>query len=266
MEEENAMDNDIALSKLFPYAEMVQYNWIEKASKSTDKVRNLRRYFEVARLGIIDNLMMPGIAYRRLAVTEKSDYALAVWAQQAKLQAREKKVALLNLQKLSENLSYIRSMTVESPDIFCPQLEQILADCGIALILLPHMKGSFLHGASFNDGKKVVMGLTVRGRDADRFWFSLFHELDHILEQHIDKPHGPTEEDENHADCFARDKLIPPEEYIEFTDGKNTSSSAVIDFASEIGIEPGIVVGRLQNDGVINHNVLNELKTHYQLT
>ena len=63
VEEENAMDSDIALSKLFPYTEMVQYNWIEKATKSIDKVWNLRRYFEVARLGIIDNLMMPGIAY-----------------------------------------------------------------------------------------------------------------------------------------------------------------------------------------------------------
>lgn len=183
-----------------------------------------------------------------------------------KTSSSEKPVALLNLQKLSENLSYIRGMTVETPDVFCPQLDQILADCGIALILLPHMRGSFLHGASFKDGKKVVMGLTVRGRDVDRFWFSLFHELDHILEQHIDKPHGPTEEDENHADCFACDKLIPPDEYVAFTDRKNTSSSAVISFASEVGIDPGIVVGRLQNDGVINHNALNELKTHYQLS
>lgn len=94
-----------------------------------------------------------------------------------KTSSSEKPVALLNLQKLSENLSYIRGMTVETPDVFCPQLDQILADCGIALILLPHMRGSFLHGASFKDGKKVVMGLTVRGRDVDCFWFSLFHEL-----------------------------------------------------------------------------------------
>ena len=40
----------------------------------------------------------------------------------------------------------------------------------------------------------------------------------------------------------------------------------MISFASAVGIDPGIVVGRLQNDGVINHNVLNELKTHYQLS
>ena len=263
VEEENAMDRDIALSKLFPYAEMVRYNWIEKTSNPVEKVRNLRRYFEVARLDIIDHLSMPGIAYRRLAVTEKSDYSLAVWAQQAKLQARDKKVALLNLQKLSDDLPYIRSMTMDKPETFCPKLEQELSDCGIALVLLPHMQGSFLHGASFIDGKKVVMGLTVRGRDADRFWFSLFHELDHVLEQHIDKPHGPTQEDEDHANIFARDLLISPDDYAKLIENKNVNSQTVVSFAAEVGIDPGIVVGRLQNDGVIKHNVMNELKTQY---
>lgn len=263
VEEENAMDADIALLKSFPYAEMVQYNWIEKTANPIEKVKNLRQYFEVARLDIIDNLSMPGIAYRRLAVTEKRNYSLAVWAQQAKLQARDKKVALLNLQKLSDDLPYIRSMTVENPMTFCPKLEQELSDCGIALVLLPHMKGSFLHGASFVDGKKVVMGLTVRGHDADRFWFSLFHELDHVLEQHINRPNGPTQEDEDHANCFARDLLIAPDDYAEFIETKKVNSRAVIDFAKEAGIDPGIVVGRLQNDGVIKHNVMNELKTHY---
>ena len=265
VDEENAMDSDIALSKLFPYTEMVKFNCIAKTTKPVEKVWNLRRYFEVARLGIIDDLMMPGIAYRRLAVSEKSDYSLAVWAQQAKLQAREKKVSLLNLQKLSNDLPYIRSMTVEQPDAFCPKLENELSECGIALVLLPHMKGSFLHGASFNDGNKVVMGLTVRGRDADRFWFSLFHELDHILEQHIDKPYGPSEEDENHADCFARNQLIPIDDYNVFISKKEANRSSVVEFASEVGIDPGIVVGLLQKDGIIKHNILNELKTKYEL-
>ncbi len=34
-------------------------------------------------------------------------------------------------------------------------------------MLLPHIGGSFLHGASFYDRDHLVMGLTVRGKDAD---------------------------------------------------------------------------------------------------
>ena len=38
------------------------------------------------------------------------------------------------------------------------------------------------------------------------------------------------------------------------------TAQAVIKFAESQGIAPGIVVGRLQNDGYIKHSVLNELK------
>jgi HTH-type transcriptional regulator/antitoxin HigA len=49
------------------------------------------------------------------------------------------------------------------------RLISLLSDCGVAFVLLPHIDGSFLHGASFRDGGKVVLGMTVRDRDADKF-------------------------------------------------------------------------------------------------
>lgn len=36
-------------------------------------------------------------------------------------------------------------------------------------------------------------------------------------------------------------------------------------FANEIGIDPGIVVGRLQKEKLITYKMLNELKTKYEL-
>lgn len=92
----------------------------------------------------------------------------------------------------------IRSMTTMNPSDFCPKLIELLSNCGIALVFLPHIGGSFLHGATFYDGNKIVVGLTVRGKDADKFWFSLFHELGHILLGHI-KPakwNQPEEDEE----------------------------------------------------------------------
>lgn len=40
------------------------------------------------------------------------------------------------------------------------------------------------------DGNKIVVGLTARGKDADKFWFSLFHELAHIALGHVGQPNG----------------------------------------------------------------------------
>lgn len=266
IDEENAMDNDIELLRQFPYAEMVQMMWIEAAKSVAEKVRNLRRYFEVSKLGVLDNLVIPGIAYRRASKGEKTDYVLAVWAQKAKLVARDIQVSSINLQRLSSLIPQLRALTLKSPEDFSPKLLQWLSECGIAVVFLPHMKGSFLHGATFLDGKKVVMGLTLRGRYADKFWFSFFHELDHVLEGHINKPYGPTTEDETHADMFAGDTLLPVNMYSEFIAAKSYTFDSVVAFSRQIGIDPGIVVGRLQKENHIGYNKLNVLKKRYQLS
>ncbi len=265
-EEENAMDADIELIKKMPFSEMVKFGWIEPSNNVVDRVRKMRQYFEVARLEVLENLIMPGIAYRRTSTKEKSDYSLAVWAQRAKLLAREREVLPINLQKLQSIVPEVRAMTTQAPEKFTPKLQKMFSECGIALIYLPHMKGSFLHGASFVDGKKIVMALTVRGHDADKFWFSVFHEVGHILEGHINKPFGATEEDEKAADKYARDVLIPPDEYEKFTAMGHYSEKSVKEFSLNVKVDAGIVVGRLQKDGKLKFNQLNGLKKHYELS
>jgi len=111
-------------------------------------------------------------------------------------------------------------MTVLKPKEFCPKIKKCLADCGIALVFLPHLKGSFLQGASFMDGNKIVVGLTARGKDADKFWFSLFHELAHIALGHVRQPNGTSEEAENAADKWSGNILIPSEDFEVFREIK----------------------------------------------
>ena len=260
VEEENAMDTDIKILKLIPYAEMVRMGWIEFANNLVEKVRNLRRYFEVARLSVIDNHAIPGIAYRRAGESKETNYMLAVWAQKAKIVARDIQVSDINVQKLSSLIPELRALTLESPEEFCPKLSRFLAECGIAIVFLPHIEGSFLHGVTFLDGKKIVMGLTLRGRYADKFWFSFFHELDHILEGHINKFYGPTEEDEAHADSFAADTLIPSRAYSQFIEAKIYTFNSVVSFSKRVGIDTGIIVGRLQRDRHINYDQLTSLR------
>ena len=260
---ENEMDEDIELVKKFPYNELAKNGWIPSTKNVQEKVINLRKYFEVVQLKLIYNSQITRIACRRLAETEKGDYALIAWAQRAKIEARNIKTKSINVKKLSELISEIRAMTTMSPETFCPKLINMLADCGIALVFLPHIGGSFLHGATFYDGNKIVIGLTVRGKDADKFWFSLFHEIAHILYGHIGQSEGTTDEDEATADKFACDTLIKQDDFNDFTAANDFSREAIIKFADKIGIDCGIVVGRLQKEGRIDYNWHNDLKTKY---
>jgi HTH-type transcriptional regulator/antitoxin HigA len=245
---------------------MSKIGWIPETNKLADKVINLRKYFEVVQLNLIKSSLITRIACRRLAATEKSDLALISWAQKAKLSARTIAVHPIDRKALEHHLPDIRKMTTMCPDIFCPMLIQMLADCGIALVFLPHIGGSFLHGATFCDGGKIVVGLTVRGKDADKFWFSLFHELAHILLGHINQVNGTTEEDETAADLFARDTLIPYDQFSLFVSKNDFSKNSIVSFAQSVGIDPGIVVGRLQKEGCIPYNWCNDLKNQYSIS
>ncbi len=262
---ENAMDADEVLVKQLPYTEMARFGWVPQTRKSKEKVINLRNYFEVVELSLLENRLLTQIACRRLAITEKSDAMLLAWVQEAKWQARKIETKPIQIKKILSAISEIRSMTRMSPAEFSPRLKTLLAECGIALVFLPHLRGSFLQGASFMDGNKIVLGLTSRGKDADKFWFSFFHELGHIVMGHVGKPDGTTPQDEMDADEWAKDVLIPRMEYIIFVKRGIFTQISICMFAEQIGIAPGIVVGRLQNDGVISHNILNGLKEHYMI-
>ena len=261
--EENDMDEDIELAKHFPYSEMSNYGWVPKATRTQDKVINLRKFFEVARLSFLENQPVLGIARRQLSTTEKSDYAFIAWVQKAKLDARNVPTSPINLDALAKSLPDIRRMTTMDPGDFCPKLIEQLSNCGVALVFLPHMKGSFLHGAAFYDGKKIVVGVTVRGRDAARFWFSLFHELGHVLLGHIGQKDGPSTEDEKDADNFAAETLIPEDKFNLFAERNDFSKQSIIEFSKYIDTDTGIVVGRLQKEGLIQYSQHNNLKTKY---
>ena len=159
----------------------------------------------------------------------------------------------------------MRKMTILKPKEFCPRIKKHLADCGIALVFLPHLKGSFLQGASLMDGNKIVVGLTARGKDADKFWFSLFHELAHIILGHVGQPNGISEDDEKAADKWSCDMLICFEDFENFKRTGDYSEKSVRQFAVAQGIAPGIVVGRMQLERMIKYSMLNDLKEKYEI-
>ena len=209
------------------------------------------------------------IAMPAQAQQTSTDYNQSQGMNEIEVTATRRTVSLqtapINIKGLISAMPELRKMTVLKPKEFCPQIKKCLADCGIALVFLPHLKGSFLQGASFMDGNKIVVGLTARGKDADKFWFSLFHELAHIALGHVGQPNGTSEDDEKAADKWSGETLITSEEFEAFRRGRDYSERSVLQFAKEQGIAPGIVVGRMQLEGMIKYSMLNNLKEKYEI-
>ena len=152
----------------------------------------------------------------------------------------------------------------------------------MALVLLPNLKNCGVNGAVKWLGKdKVVLDLNDRRKYADTFWFALFHELGHVLQQRVkvllvsEKNKAGLETDtliqklETEADLFSQDTLIPKDEYLEFIEDnpRGFTSDSVRAFAKKINILPGIVVGRLQQDQYLTYQTnLNSLKIKYVIS
>jgi HTH-type transcriptional regulator / antitoxin HigA len=263
---ENELEEEIKFARQYPYKKIAEWGMVPRTNKWQERVVYLCKFFEVSNLRILqDGALMP-VTCRKLSDTPKSTYIAYTLAQYAKIKAREVQTSPFCIDRLRGKLSDIRALTRRKNMDFDTQLADILKFCGIALVYLPNISGSFLHGITFydNNTNKIVLGITMRGKYADRFWFSLFHEIAHILEGHIYQKTGTSESDEKNADKIAAEILIPTAKLKVFYQKSDCSVSAIERFADSIGIGVDIVIGRLQNDKRIGHNSMNQFKKKYE--
>jgi HTH-type transcriptional regulator/antitoxin HigA len=246
----------------YPYAEMAKLGWVSKTRKPVEKVRELRRFYGVASLTNLPDVRSYAPAFRKSKHRNLSHEALAAWLRAGALQAERIPTRPFDKKALKALLPDLRKLTITSPERFQSELCKRLADVGVALVLLPHLPKTYTNGATFwiNPDKAVLM-MTIRGSWADIFWFSLFHEISHILlhdKRRIFLEDGnadaETREQEQEADDFAGNTLIPMRVYAVFTEAGNFTTQSIHRFAKSIGIAPGVVTGRLQHDGYIGRH------------
>lgn len=263
---ENELEEERNIAKHYSYNRLAKWGMVPPANTWQEKVVNLCKYFEVSNLKLLQNRELMPIACRKLSNTEKSTYIMLTLAQYAKIKARDIDVTPFCADNLKKKIADIRALTLHKTMDFSDQLADILKSCGIALVYLPQISGSFLHGISFydNNSHKIVLGITMRGKYADRFWFSLFHEIAHILKEHIYQKEGPSGVEEKDADKMAAEMLIPSAQLRKFYQAGNYSMDSIRCFADAIKIGLDIVIGRLQHDKKIKQNQLNNYKRKYE--
>ena len=239
----------------------------DKRYSLKEKIIELRKILGVASL---ENLTSFNhlVSYRNTReFTTKSIVNSNIMLELAAKQAREETSTKLDRKRLERYLPALRELTRLSPDLFYPKLKEILLDCGIVLVGLPALPNANLNGATkkFSNGSALLL-LTDRNKASDIFWFSLFHEIGHILENDFSSDDGNSESyrrSEEEADQFAKDLLIRPEDYQAFVKKGNFEKSDILRFSEEIDIHPSVVLGRLQNDGILSFDRFRELKGNY---
>jgi len=253
-----------------PYAEMSKIGWVSQTRIVEERVRELRRFFGVASLRNLENVVEYQAAFRRTNAHTCSGIALAAVLRRGELVAHELKTNDYNSTQLRELLPRIREWTRNPIQESLKAMRAALAEVGVALITLPHLPKTYLNGATFwlQPGKKAVALITLRGKWADIFWFTVVHELGHILlhdkrERFLEVEEPVAEALEEEANRFAANTLIPDGLYQTFVGGGNFTRASVVQFADSIPVASGILVGRLQRDKFLGWGSLLGLKEKY---
>lgn len=274
IEREKDLDSQKEVMSEIDYGFFTKIAHLPVTRSITDKIQYLCKYLMIADLRV---LQQPDflVNYRTGVSTfnTKNIINSRAWLQTAINVSRDIKTEPYSAEKLKAYLPELRSMTVKRPEEFVPRMKDIFSQCGIAFVLLPHLKNSGINGAvKWVSNDRVVLAINTRGAYADKFWFTLFHEIKHVLQQKIKTIFISGSSDdfadinaqlEEDADRFSSDYLIPPAKLQHWHPNMYTTDSEICAFARSIDIHPGIVAGRLQHEKIIPENRCSKMKERY---
>lgn len=252
----------------FPLMEMVERNWIDATLEEID---DDPEYVMRAFLKPIGGLSRAAALYRKTDTIRSARtmdrYALSAWT--ARVQIR----ALADIHRpptfdrvrpmLMHELVHL-SLAGDGPKL----AGEALQANGVYLVIEPQLSGTYLDGAALiSESGQAIVGMTLRYDRIDNFWFTLMHELAHIV-LHLDEEVGnfyddldfrePTDRREEEADELASEVLIPQADWKRSPASRLTSAEAALHLANKLDIHPAIVAGRMRHE-LDNYKILSQL-------
>lgn len=250
---EEELEKERGIFKYFDYKYFRDnYGLPDIPRKKDEQIEQVRSFLNVATLSVFTRRDM-AVSLRSSAaeITEANIVKANVMIQIAVNQALMTEAPKFNKRKFEAAVEYALTLTKNHGE-FYPLIRRAFLDTGVIFVILPNISGSKTNGATKRVGEHIMLMVNDRRLNADSFWFTLFHEIGHI----INGDYGisfekETGEKEEAADRYAADRLIPPGPYQAFLSGRRFDLQSIERFADEIGRDPGIVLGRLQKEGIV---------------
>jgi HTH-type transcriptional regulator / antitoxin HigA len=246
---------DVLPWEKLPIKAMAARGWLPAAA---DPLKAVQDFF--APLG---GEVFAGALYRKTSHVrtgrEMDRFALLAWTARILLRARtDESMPTFHTENLSPD--FLRALGRLSREAEGPRLAiETLHRSGVLVIIEPHLPKTSLDGAALlNSSGHPVVGLTLRHDRVDNFWFTLFHELMHVL-LHLGQEvaagvtlvgfyddldaESAADPRENEADAAAREALVPGAAWEASAVRYLPSPEAVIMLADTLGVSPAIVAG-----------------------
>ena len=268
-------------ARKFPLKKMQEMQFSIQPARSD--VDALLTYFGVSSPESWDSVWEAyDVSYRQTRKFKTSKWAISAWVRETELIARRMETESFDEQLLLSLIDNLRRFTRDRVEDAIVPVQKLCAKAGVAVVWVPELPQSGVSGcARWLPDNRALIGLTLRYKTDDQMWFSFFHELGHLLlhrqkrsfvldnaeEGLLDRIVDPEmQKYEAEANQFAADNLIPPNALANFVRTGEFTNESIHGFAEEVGIGPGILVGRLQHDSYLAPHQGNALKQklHWQ--
>lgn len=266
------LEGKISWAQKFPISELIKRGFIKRPINPIDSVEKLLNFFAVGSIEAwTDKFKEMEVNFRRSQSFKSSPESVATWLRIGEIRAEGIDTDPFDKSKFISALNEIRKLTYKRPNEFGPKMIQLCKEVGVAIVLISELPNIHLSGATkwLHKDKALIM-LSLRHKSNDHFWFSFFHEAVHIIKHgkkqiFLDEVNMDLTEEEKEADQIAANMLVPDSIYREFIYLRKFFRQDIINLAKKVGIAPGIVVGRLQHDGLIPYEWHNNLKRTFIL-
>lgn len=237
-----------------PVRDMVKKGWLKPFTNVEGLIRETLRFWGWTRLDFssLDPQKLPCYTRKSTAYRQfNAAYALT-WYRMARKVAEPLPRNTYDRSALGRLFDELHRFTTKKDGVrhFLHELEQ----CGVVFFVLPHLQKTYLDGAAFLSGENPVIVYTGRYKRVDNFWFTVAHEIAHVL-KHLDEnspfilddlKDGKQNEVEYEANTMAAEKLKHTEimdylaPYLNYL-----SANRVEDCAVKYQVHPSIIIGKL---------------------
>jgi HTH-type transcriptional regulator / antitoxin HigA len=269
--EREQLERQLGWLRTMPVKAMVKKGWLPSFDEPLKQLESLLSFYGVASVEAWRAVwadLRATASYRKAEAFETDFAAVTAWLRKGELEARLIKTQPFDAKAFRTALDEIRALTLDPSTAFVQRLIELCGEAGVAVCFVPELPKLRVCGATrWLTPEKALVQLSLRYKTNDQLWFTFFHEAGHILLHgkravFVEEANGAAKgiagsaepkrkrlkEEEQEANEFAQDLLIPPADYTRFVADGHFSRRAITTFASEIGIHPGIVLGRLQRD------------------
>ena len=279
--EKERLNKAIDWVKNFPYTQLAKMGYVKSTREAKERVKELLTFFNVSKPEAWENIYLnqkAPVFFRISLKHSKNPYALSALLRIGEIEALKMNAPPFDRKKLREILFELKRIMRLEPYDFLKQIQHFCRIAGVKIVYTSNLSKTAISGAVRWIDDNPVIQLTDRFKRYDIFWFSLYHELAHVL-LHGKKKNIFLEDvesmesydaKEREANEFAANFLLSKKEYEKIIDEINSKAkspgeilSVIKEFSDKFETHKDIIIGRIlyYNNGLYKYGFLQkELK------